>query len=252
MATEKTPTKRRKKFSKGKQTHIAKSASLLGNGKIGDRCYIDENVIIGQPSSDDIREHLEKKTGLPRNTTEVTIGNDVIIQPNAIISGGVKIGNGVTIGPFVTVGKDTTIGDGTELMYHSQIYQKVKVGKNCIIAGFLCDCAHIGDNAIVCGSLVHDFIDGYNRDQEITELENKSPTIENDVTICTGAIIIGKIRIKSKTFVAAGAIVTKDTDGDCVIKGINGTTCIRAYKGRLRNSEFFKNSRGSCFHDENH
>jgi len=252
MAPRKTPVKSGSKFSFGKQTHIAKSVSFHGKGKIGDRCYIGENVVVGQPSSEDIAEHLGKKANLPYGTSEVTIGNDVIIQPNAIISNGVKIGNGVTIGPFVTIGKDTTIGDGTEIIYCSQIYQKVKVGKNCIIGGFLCDCSQVGDNVTVFGSLVHDFVNGYDRDQEITELESISPIIENDVIICKDALIIGKVRIKSKTYVTAGTIVTKDTDGDCVVKGINGATCIRAYKGRLRNSEFFKNSRGCCSRDENH
>lgn len=227
-------------FSIGQCTHIADSALLLGSGKIGKQCYIGSHVVIGQPTSENIRQHKE--------SAKVAIGDDVVIQPNAIISGGVRIGDHVTIGPNVTIGESSKIGDGTELMYYSQVHDSVCIGENCIVGGFLCDYSKVGNNVQLFGSLLHDFLNGWNDSRGLKEI---SPIVEDDVIICNGALIIGKVKIKPKTYVAAGAIVTKDTPGHCVVKGVNHTQCVEIYEGKLKSSDFFKDSKGCPLYEDN-
>ncbi|AGX43940.1 serine O-acetyltransferase [Clostridium saccharobutylicum] len=47
------------------------------------------------------------------------------------------------------------------------------------------------------------------------------PTIGNNVTICTGAKVIGGINIGNNSTIGAGAIVTKDVPNNCVVVGNN-------------------------------
>ena len=40
--------------------------------------------------------------------------------------------------------------------------------------------------------------------------EDKNPTLEDNVTVCAGAIVIGDVHLHNGAFVGAGAVVTKD------------------------------------------
>lgn len=199
------------KLSKGADNHIDSSVSFRGTVRVGDNCFISQGVIIGHTSFYDVecRQSIKSKT---------VLGNNVTIHPNAIISGGVTIGDQVRIGPSVTIWPNSSIGKNTELMYNAQVHENVTVGSDCVIAGFLCDYAKVGNSAAVFGSLVHPFRKGWIEDPN---LAHDSPTLEDDVVVGCGATVIGPVVVKSRTYVAAGAIVTKDTPGNCKIIGLD-------------------------------
>lgn len=225
----------------GKETRINEYVRIYGATKIGHRCFIGDYTIIGHPCEEDIEEALENdwdETSKDFACQEVTtIGNNVLIQPNVLILGGVTIGNRVKIGPFVMIGKNTNIESGTQIMYHSQIYENVQIGKDCIIGGFLCDFSEIGNSVTVMGSLVHDYRYGWDDPRNLKDI---SPIIEDKVIVGYGSIVIGKVRIKSGTFIAAGAIVTKDTPGNCLVKGVDKYYPIDEYERCLKKDKFFR------------
>jgi len=225
-------------LKKGIDTFIDSSVSLNGAVKIGDRCSIGAHVIIGQPSIEEVENARERHSGkLKQLYPKTAIGDDVIVQPNVLISSNVVIGKRVKIGPFVTIGTNTSIGERTQVMYNSQIHENVRIGRDCIIGGFLCDFSDVGNCVIIMGSLLHAFRDGWDEEQN---LKNQSPIIEDNVIVCYGSMVIGNVRIKSGTYVAAGAIVTKNTPGNCVVKSVNECTEIEAYRGRLKDGRFFR------------
>lgn len=47
-----------------------------------------------------------------------------------------------------------------------------------------------------------------------------APTLEDNITICAGAIVIGNVTIKSDSKVGAGAVVTKDIPENTVVAGV--------------------------------
>jgi UDP-3-O-[3-hydroxymyristoyl] glucosamine N-acyltransferase len=198
-------------LSKGTDNHIDQSVCFRGIVDIGDSCFISQGVIIGHSAFYDLE--------CPQNVQSKTvIGNSVIIHPNAIISNGVTIGDQVRIGPSVTIWRNSVIGNNTELMYNAQVHENVNIGNDCVIAGFLCDHAKVGNSVAVFGSLVHPFRKGWIEDPN---LAHESPTIEDDVVVSCGATVIGPVILKSRTYVAAGAIVTKSTPGNCKIIGVD-------------------------------
>lgn len=200
------------KLTVGEDTHIDDSVSFHGIVKVGDRCFIDARVTIGHPAFYDLAEISAEKQG------ETVIGNNVIIHPNVIISSNVSIKSQVRIGPFVTIWKNTTIGENTQLMYNAQIHENVDVGKNCRVGGFLCDYAKIGNYVAVFGNLVHRFDEGWVEDEN---LARKSPILEDNVVVGIGSTVIGPVVLRSGTYVAAGAIVSRSTPGNCKITLVN-------------------------------
>lgn len=226
-------------FLIGNSTFIDESTSIFGKVTIGNNCFIGKYVVIGYPNLETIKEYAKSETqgkNKPVYDAETVIGNNVIIQPGAIIYGGAKIGNRVTIGPSVTVGKGTTIGDDTQLMYGSQIHENATIGKNCRIGGFICDCARIGDNVSVFGSLVHEYIDGWDDEVDLTDC---SPIIEDNVIIAFNSLIVGKVRVKSRTFVKPKAVVKSDTPGDCIVIPPSTAIKLEDWKGKLKDGKFF-------------
>lgn len=220
--------------------YIGRGGQIYGRVSIGKNCIIGDNVIIGQHSEEELSHVLDEK---PRKildlleNSETLIGNNVVIQPYAIVHHRASIGDGVRIGTFAMVGSNTTIGTGSHLMYRAQVYENVHIGRDCKIGGFICDYSHIGDNVTVMGCLVHTYEKGWDTNQDLSKI---SPVIEDNVIVGFNAIVIGKVRLKSRTYVAAGAVVTKDTPGNCVVKGMCGTELIEHYKGRfLPKSKFF-------------
>jgi len=53
----------------------------------------------------------------------------------------------------------------------------------------------------------------------VGEVEGKKPTIGNNVSVYTGAIIIGDIKIGDNCVVGAGSVVVKDIPDNCVVVG---------------------------------
>ena len=108
------------------------------------------------------------------------------IHPTAVIEKAAKIGDNCHIGPFSYIGA-ATVGDNTIIHGHCHIYDKVSIGKNCII--------HAG---VVIGS------DGFGYSKDEVGNVEKFPHI--------GGVVIGNnVEIGSNTCVDKGAL------GDTII-----------------------------------
>ena len=53
----------------------------------------------------------------------------------------------------------------------------------------------------------------------VGEIEGKKPTIGDNVSIYTGAIVIGDIKIGNNCVIGAGSVVVKDVPENCVVVG---------------------------------
>jgi UDP-3-O-[3-hydroxymyristoyl] glucosamine N-acyltransferase len=61
------------------------------------------------------------------------MGSECMIDPAARFGEKVILGNRVEIHPCVVVGSDVTMGDDTNVFANTTIYDKVRIGKRCII-----------------------------------------------------------------------------------------------------------------------
>ena len=143
------------------------------------------------------------------------------------IADDVEIGKDVKIFNFVNL-YGCKIDDGTKLGTFVEVQKGATIGKNCKISShtFICEGVHIGDGCFVGHGVL--FIndkhpravnpDGSMQNDEDWEL--LETFIEDYVSIGSGAVIMGGIRIGKGAMIGAGAVVTKDVGENTTVAGV--------------------------------
>lgn len=139
----------------------------------------------------------------------------------------VRVGENVRIFDFVNA-YDCQIGKNTKVGTFVEIQSGVIIGENCKISThtFICSGVTIG-NGVFIGHNVTFINDKYpaatNADGSMqTENDWKMlPTIiEDRVSIGSGAVIMGGIRIATGAQIGAGSVVTKDVAAGTTVVGV--------------------------------
>ncbi len=195
----------------GKTLRLRKVRGLMKDGVTitdPDATYIDEDVVIGPDTVIEPGVSLRGRTSLgsgcrvgPYSTiTDSNLADSVTVRQSCVITK-CEIGEGVTIGPFAH------LREGTVLEPAARIGNFVEVKKSTIGRGtkaqhltYLGDAtvgahANIGAGTITCN------YDG----------EKKNPTtIEDEVFIGSGNMLVAPLRIGKGSYTAAGSTITED------------------------------------------
>jgi acetyltransferase-like isoleucine patch superfamily enzyme len=174
---------------------------LYGKTKIGNNPVIQENVIIGLPPRDLLKERNEDLPG-------ATIGNDCVIRSGTVIYSRTKIGNKFQTGHNVLIREDTEIGSDVLIGTNSIVENKCVLGNNISIQSNVYipanttieDNVFIGPNACLTN-------DKY---PVRMKKELKGPIIRSGASIGANSTILPGIEIGKGSIVAAGAVVTKN------------------------------------------
>ena len=185
---------------------------IFGNSKIGNSCFIDSEALIGYPHNAEL--NLLKSN--PESIAGCQIGDNSKIRPGAIYSTAI-------------IGKNTRTGHNFLIRENTLIGNNCLIGTNVVIDN---DCA-IGDNCsfqtgvyIPTGSKIGNRVFlGPNA----TLTNDKTPlrteylldkiTIEDDVSVGANATLMPGITLGQGSFVAGGAVVTKDIPAWHLAKG---------------------------------
>jgi len=140
---------------------------------------------------------------------DVKLGKDVKIF-NFVNLYGCKIGDGTKLGTFVEVQKGATIGDNCKISSHTFICEGVHIGNGCFVGHGVLFINDKNPRAVnPDGSMQND------DDWELLET-----IIEDNVSIGSGAVIMGGIQIGKGAVVGAGAVVTKDVPENTTVAGV--------------------------------
>ena len=208
---------------------VPSTVKLYGEVKIGEKVRIGDYTIIGL--GPDLIEFTDKS-----ETIITVIGDECIIGSHVIINRGTIIDNRTKIEDFCKIGENVKVGKNCYILYGAKIYDDVEIGDNSIIGGFVCERAKIGNYVRMFGELLHVHRNPHLGWDDVIE---ESPIIENNVFIGFGSKIIGGIKIGRYSYIAAGAIVTKDVPPKSIAAGINKIVPYNEWDGELKNSQFF-------------
>jgi acetyltransferase-like isoleucine patch superfamily enzyme len=130
----------------------------------------------------------------------------------------------------VRVGYDSSVGDRTRLVYGAYVCDRVTIGADARVAGLVCDGSVIGDGSTVMGRLVHEYTRPH---EDWWEVDEEPPVIEADTVVGYGAHVVGGVRIGPRSYVAAGAVVTRDVPPEHVVTGVNVLTPASEWNGEI-------------------
>ncbi len=205
----------------GEGSKVSDEAIILGPTKVGCKCWIDSNVVIGYPTRKKILSERETEKSLTSSLLDklsegASIGNDVVIRRGCIIYEGSVIDDSVEFGHYVLVREFSRIGRGTKVGSGTVIDGYVVIGSNCSIQScvYIPPRVKIGNNVFIAPRVVFTN-DRYPPSRRLIET-----IVEDDVVIGANATIVAGIRIGKGAVVAAGAVVVKDVPPDTVVAGV--------------------------------
>jgi len=173
------------------------------NARIGESTIVEENVTVG------LKYHPE--------CGKAVIGENGILRAGTIIYGDVKIGNYFQSGHHTVIRARVEMGDFCTVTNGAVIEGMVKMGDAVRLMSHVYVASRtVFGNRVICGPNVV-FLNEKRpgRAEDIT----KGAFVEDDVMIGGGCLILPGVRIGERSFIAAGAVVTKDVPPRSLVMG---------------------------------
>lgn len=189
--------------------------------QVGEGTRIGEFCVFGAPREDRLRGKL------PGEPLRVHLGKNCLIASFVILHEGVLVEDDVVVEDRVRVGYDARIGVGARLGCAAVLGHQVVVGAGAWVGGVACDGAVVGERARVLGELR---LDSTARSADAKAWA--APQIDAEAVVDYGARVIGSVRVGRRSYVAAGALVTRDVPAEHVATGINRFTPAAQWQGQ--------------------
>ncbi|MFC0414237.1 DapH/DapD/GlmU-related protein [Cytobacillus solani] len=201
----------------GKNVIVGNRVTIHEGTTIGDNTTIADGAVVGKPPKPAKTSTVKLSDSIPA----LEIGEEVTIGANCVIYRGAKIGSStliadlasvrenVEIGNFVIVGRGVTvenfvkIGDRTKIQSNSYITAYTTLEEKVFIAP--------------CVTTTNDNFMG--RTEERFD-KIKGAHVKKGARVGGASIILPGIIVEEETFVAAGALVTKNTEAKTLVKGV--------------------------------
>lgn len=129
---------------------------LYGTVSMGQGSAVGEHCTLGYPKEARIRAFREDPATAEAGEP-VGIGDRCMLFNQVIVYEGVSIADGCLVEDRVRIGYDSRVGPGSRIVYGAYICDRVSIGAEARIAGFVCDATRIGDRCTVMGDLVHEY-----------------------------------------------------------------------------------------------
>lgn len=184
--------------------------------RIAGSAVVGENCTLGYPKEARLRDAA---SGDPAPAAApVVVGERCLVFNQVVLYEGTTVGEGSVLEDRVRVGYDGRIGRDCRLMYGAYVCDRVTIEGEARVGGFVCDGAQVGARSTVMGSLVHE----YTRPHEgWWEVDEEPPVIGADSVVGRGAQVVGPVTVGPFSYVAAGAVVTRDVPPHHIAVNVN-------------------------------
>lgn len=210
-------------------TVIEKGVKIGKHVKIGNRVTIHEGTVIGDGTTVADGAVLGKppkpaKTSTVKLTSDIpaleigetcTIGANAVIYRGAVIGANTLVADLASVRENVKIGEYVIVGRGVCIENHVEIGDRTKIQSNSYITAY----STLEDHVFIA-PCVTTTNDNYMGRTEERFSKIKGATIKRGARVGGASIILPGITIAEETFVAAGALVTKDTEPKTVVKGL--------------------------------
>jgi len=195
------------------------SGSDLSPFEAGESTVIDPGVVVGYGVADD--------AGRVVLGANCTIRTGTIVYHHVRVGDYFQTGHNAMIRELTVIGNHVVLGTNSIIDGNVEIADFVKIESNCYIPTHV----RIGTRVFLGPGVV------LTNDRYPLRLRDaykpEGPVIEDDVTIGGGVTVMPGVRIGAGSFIAGGAVVTKDVPPSSLVVGMGE---IRELPGKLRDS----------------
>lgn len=206
----------------GARVLLGRGVRIWGPVDIGPGTIIEDHVQIGHPSPQEVQIARialgQIDAALPLEALDdfviapTVIGADSIIRSATVIYSGVTIGHHFDCTHGVCVREDCRFGSDCYITSAAtHIRRSVNIGHHARLAGTICDRSTIGNYVSCLGHLMHTY-----RIPEAGHVES-APILDDYVVVGRQACVIGGVRLGSRSYIAAGAIVNTDVPANSLV-----------------------------------
>jgi len=196
-------------IEQGVNVYVHQSVRAYGKNRVGDNSIVLEDVILGYPTTDILLDVSARRIAAEYlDYPGTTIANNAVIRSHAIFYRNVLVGHHVRTGHRAMVRENCRIGDHVMIGSNVVIDNDCRIGSHVSIQSSVYiptgteigDYVFLGPNSVILN-------DPYPV-REGSKLD--PPVLERGVTIGGNATILPGVRLGEGSFVAAGALVTRD------------------------------------------
>lgn len=212
----------------GEFTVIEAEVKIGPGGRIGHHAVIHAGTVLGPNIVIGDHAVLGKMPQLAKSSTAkndelkpLVIGANCQIGTGAIIYAGTSIGEDCLVADLASVrencriGKAVLIGRGVAVENNTVIGDWTKIQTNAYITAYM----ELEDHVFIA-PMVTTTNDNFMGRTEKRFALKKGAVIKRGARIGGNAILLPGITVNEESFVAAGALVTRDTPGKQVVKGV--------------------------------
>ena len=228
-------------------SYIHPTASIGSNSSLGQFCVIEENVQIGEDCQ--IGHHVVIRAGTiigngvriddhttigkqpmksPRSVmtsdkqqAPAHIGDDCLIGASVIIYAGAQLSHHILVADLATIREEVTIGAYTIVGRGVAIENKCTIGERCKLETnvYITAYSQIEDDVFVAPGVLTSNDNFMGRTEERFK-HFKGVTIRRGGRLGVGAVILPGKEIASEAVVAAGGVLTRDTEPGIIYAGV--------------------------------
>ncbi len=195
---------------------IGDNVKIFKGTRIGSGVTIGDGAVVGKKPVFAVTSTVKNR---PLNA--VSIADNSIIGTMAIIYAGCELGQECFMGDRALVRENCLIGERTMIGTGVIVENEAAIGKNCKVQSGAYITAHtvLEDNVFIA-PMVITTNDNYMGRTEARLAAKQGPIIKYAARVGGGALLLPGITVAEETFVAAGAVVTKNTEQGKVYMGV--------------------------------
>lgn len=139
---------------------------------------------------------------------DVELGDDVVIGSFTNLYG-CRIGDETRVGPFVEIQRGAIIGARCKIQSHAFVCDGVEIH----------DEVFVGHGVLFINDKLPRATNAQGRLQTVEDWTLLGTVVERGVSLGSGAVILGGVRIGEEALIGAGAVVTHDVPSGAVVIG---------------------------------
>ena len=219
----------------GRSTRIGHFTSVGSSVRIGSGCQIGDHVVLhdGTVIGDNVRIDDGATIGkqpMRAPNSAVTreqkqppaeIGSRTLVGAGVVIYAGCRLGEKVLVADLSTIREDVTVGDFTIIGRGVAIENKCTIGRYCKLETnvYITAYSTLEDRVFVAPGVLTSNDNYIGRTEERFK-HFKGVTVKRGGRVGVGAVLLPGRQVGEDTVIAAGAVLTKDTEDRIIYAGV--------------------------------